>query len=253
MKSRMLGYDVQAGTTDSIAAEIIELSFGSSRRPVWLACLNPHSYAIAKGDSSFRAALHSANWLVPDGIGIVLAASLFGRPLASRVTGFDIFERIMTALDERGGSVFFLGSSPDTLRLISLRLREDYPNVVLCGLHSPPFKLAIDPDENRKIHEAISKAKPDVLWVGLGAPKQEKWLATNCNSLDFRFAGAIGAVFDFYAGKIHRSPPLFQRLGLEWLPRLCQEPRRLWRRTAISAPIFLIDVVASRLKALFTR
>jgi N-acetylglucosaminyldiphosphoundecaprenol N-acetyl-beta-D-mannosaminyltransferase len=88
--------------------------------------------------------------------------------------------------------------------------------------------------------EAVNSAKPDVLWVGMTAPKQEKWIANNISRLNVRFIGAIGAVFDFYAGKVKRSKPVFQRLGLEWLPRLINEPKRLWRRTFVSAPIFIL-------------
>jgi N-acetylglucosaminyldiphosphoundecaprenol N-acetyl-beta-D-mannosaminyltransferase len=95
---------------------------------------------------------------------------------------------------------------------------------------------------------AVNAARPDVLWVGLSAPKQEKWIAEHLHRLDVPFVGAIGAMFDFYAGTVKRSPPVFRRVGLEWLPRLIQEPRRLWRRMFESAPVFLWHVLRERLR-----
>ena len=96
--------------------------------------------------------------------------------------------------------------------------------------------------------EAVNTAKPDVLWVGMTAPKQEKWIYQNRDKLDVKFIGAIGAVFDFYAGTVKRPHPIFQKMGLEWLPRLCSEPRRLWRRNFVSNPLFMLRVIKARLK-----
>ena len=142
-----------------------------------------------------------------------------------------------------GQSVFFLGATEVTLAQIRTKMAHDYPQIYVAGTYSPPFKATYSEEELDVMIDAINAAKPDVLWVGMTAPKQEKWIHDNLGKLDVRFAGAIGAVFDFYAGKVKRSPLLFQRLGLEWLPRLIQQPRRLWRRMFISAPIFLFDVV----------
>ena len=246
MKSvEILDYSVRAEPRTRYREHIEEILFRDDRSCTWMACLNPHSYAVARKDNKFRAALKSADWLIPDGVGTVIAGRILGRRIEERITGSDIFECVMSELDHRKGSVFFLGSTEKTLNLIAQKLPLDYPNVRLVGLYSPPFKQEFDDVENHGMIAAIAAAKPDVLWVGMTAPKQEKWLAAHRDKLPVKFAGAIGAVFDFYTGQIKRSHPVFQRLGLEWLPRLFQEPRRLWRRMFVSAPIFLFDVIKS--------
>jgi len=124
----------------------------------------------------------------------------------------------------------------------------DYPQVTIAGTYSPPFKPEYTSEEKQHMVELVNESAADVLWVGMTAPKQEKWIHQLQSGLDVPFAGAIGAVFDFYTGQIKRSPAVFQKLGLEWLPRLIQEPKRLWRRMFLSAPIFLLDVAAARLR-----
>lgn len=141
---------------------------------------------------------------------------------------------------------YFLGSTPETLAAIERRMVLDYPNLILAGTFSPPFKADYSEAELADMIDAINASSADVLWVGLTAPKQEKWIHQNRARLNVRFAGAIGAVFDFYTGRIKRSHPVYQKLGLEWLPRLLQEPRRLWRRMGVSAPIFLWHVFRQR-------
>lgn len=215
----------------------------------WLACINPHSYVVALDESAFSEALHNADWLIPDGSGIVLASHVLGGNIRQRITGSDIFYALNTKMNELGGfSVFFLGSTPDCLEEIRVRMEREYSQIRFAGSYSPPFKQDYTEDELDAMVAAINQAHPDILWVGLTAPKQEKWIHQNLHRLDVRFAAAIGAVFDFYTGRVRRSHPIFQRLGLEWLPRLVQEPRRLWRRMFISTPVFMWHVVRARLR-----
>ncbi|MCC7222013.1 MAG: WecB/TagA/CpsF family glycosyltransferase [Candidatus Contendobacter sp.] len=215
----------------------------------WLACLNPHSYAVALDDPQFSQALHAADWLIPDGAGIVLASKLLGGQIRQRVTGSDIFREVHVGLSQAGGyRVFFLGSTETTLATIRQRMARDYPNLQIAGTYSPPFKTEFSTDDHQAMIAAINAAAPDVLWVGMTAPKQEKWLHQHQAQLNVKFAAAVGAVFDFYSGRVKRSHPVFQRLGLEWLPRLLQQPRRLWRRMGVSAPIFIWHVLRQRVK-----
>ena len=215
----------------------------------WLACLNPHSYVVALDDPPFAQALHAADWLIPDGAGIVLASKLLGGQIRERVTGSDIFREVQIELNRAGGyRVFFLGSTEATLAAIRQRLAHDYPNLDVAATYSPPFKAEFSAADNQAMIAAINAAAPDVLWVGMTAPKQEKWLHQHHAQLNVKFAAAVGAVFDFYSGRVKRSHPVFQRLGLEWLPRLLQQPRRLWRRMGVSAPIFLWHVLRQRRK-----
>lgn len=213
----------------------------------WLACLNPHSYVAALDDPRFAQALSMADWLIPDGAGIVLASKLLGGRISDRITGSDIFSGLHEALNRRSGyRVFFLGSTEECLADVLTRMAKDYPNIKVAGTFSPPFKAEFSAEENRQMIAAIRSAAPDVLWVGMTAPKQEKWIYLHKDELNVKFAAAIGAVFDFYTGRVKRSHPVFQRLGLEWLPRLLQQPRRLWRRMFLSAPIFVWHVIRHR-------
>jgi N-acetylglucosaminyldiphosphoundecaprenol N-acetyl-beta-D-mannosaminyltransferase len=213
----------------------------------WLACLNPHSYVLAEDDVKFRQALRAADWLIPDGVGIVWASMVLGGRLRERVTGSDIFREVQVALNGAGGfSVFFLGSTEDTLADIRLRMAVDFPNLRIAGTYSPPFKDEFSAADNQAMIAEVNAAAPDVLWVGLAAPKQEKWLHQHHAQLNVTFAAGVGAVFDFYKDRVVRADPVFQRLGLEWLPRLLQQPRRLWRRMAVSAPIFVWRVLRQK-------
>lgn len=251
MKTPILGYKVDNRSVEGCVVSILEsmaAEGGHEQGCKWLACLNPHSYAVSRGDPKFAEALHHADWLVPDGAGVVLASRLLGGEVRERVTGSDIFSGLHQKMNAVGGmSVFFLGATEDTLKLIRERMRNDYPKVRVAGTYSPPFKPTYSAVELEEMIRAVNRSSADVLWVGMTAPKQEKWIYENRALLNVKFAGAIGAVFDFYTGRVRRSHPIFQRLGLEWLPRLLQEPRRLWRRMFVSAPIFLWHVFLQKM------
>lgn len=247
MKENILGYKVYRSNVDACSDAIMNTLAEDDRSCQWLACLNPHSYTVALDDGSFASALCDANWLVPDGVGVVWASAVLGGRLSDRVTGSDIFSALHHRMNAASGfSVFFLGASEKTLAQIRTRMALDYPNIRVSGTYSPPFKPTYSEQELADMISAVNATKPDVLWVGMTAPKQEKWIFENRASLDVRFAAAVGAVFDFYTGNVKRSHPLFQRLGLEWLPRLLQQPKRLWRRMFVSAPIFVFHVLRVR-------
>ncbi len=244
----ILGFDVTGMDLDK-CIEDISTKLNISKRKSWLGCLNPHSYVITKKDGEYTNALLDADWLVPDGVGILVASYLLGGDLRRRITGSDIFEKLSQKLNSKKGyKYYFLGSTESTLAQIKERMKSEYPNIKVVGTYSPPFKEKFTKKESLIMIKAINKKKPDVLWVGMTAPKQEKWIYQNKVYLRVKFIGAIGAVFDFYSGKIKRSHPIFRRLGLEWLPRLLNEPGRLWKRMFISAPIFLLDVVFGKVK-----
>ncbi|MDH4234321.1 MAG: WecB/TagA/CpsF family glycosyltransferase [Gallionella sp.] len=249
LTQNILGYTVYSASlgqcVDSIVSRIT-----SKDAPCWLACINPHSYVAALDESDFSDALHGADWLIPDGSGIVLASYLLGGNIRQRITGSDIFSALNSRANELGGfSVFFLGVTPDCLEEIRVRMGREYPQIRFAGSYSPLFKQDYTEEELEAMFAAINQARPDILWVGMTAPKQEKWIHQNLHRLDVCFAAAIGAVFDFYTGRVKRSHPVFQRLGLEWLPRLIQEPGRLWKRMFISAPVFMWHVLRARLRS----
>lgn len=209
------------------------------------ACANPHSLVVARTDAELRDALDKASAVVADGVGCQWGAALSGVPVGPRITGSDFFRSIMTVLDQRGGRAFFFGSSVAVLSKLHARTDLDFPRVMVASL-SPPFR-AWSEDENLAMINKIRDFNPDVLWVGMTAPKQEKWVASNIGRLNAPVIGSIGAVFDYYAGVTKRAPQWICDAGLEWLYRLPREPRRLWKRTFLSAPAFLWHVLVERI------
>jgi N-acetylglucosaminyldiphosphoundecaprenol N-acetyl-beta-D-mannosaminyltransferase len=241
----LLGYRVHPGTGDCVDSILEQVAAGTGTK--WLACINPHSYAVALKDTAFRAALHDADWLIPDGIGIVYASRILGADVAHRLTGPDVFEAVHAGLGRQGGGrVFLLGAAEETLELIRARLAKEHPRVTVCGSYSPPYRAEFTAADSAAMIEAVNAARPDVLWVAFTAPKQEKWIHAHRDRLQVPFIGAVGAAFDFYARLVQRPPRVFQRMGLDWMVRLAQEPRRLWRRSFVSAPIFAGHVLRER-------
>ena len=244
----ILGYQISTASIDESISRIL-CWLSSSEQQKLFVCANPHSLVQAKCDSQFQNAIKNSDLVTPDGAGIVLASKILGGRIHQRVTGSDIFWGLSDKLNEIGGqSYFFLGSTEQTLLEIKKKMVVDYPSIKIAGSYSPPYKSRFSKEENQLMIQAINDAEPDVLWVGMTAPKQEIWLYEHRDQLNVKFAGAIGAVFDFYVGNVKRSHPIFQRMGLEWLPRLIQEPRRLFRRNFVSSPLFLCWVFGQWIK-----
>ena len=202
--------------------------------------VNAHSFVVAQKDEAFAKALMNSDALLPDGISIVKACRWLDTENVpfEKIAGADLFAYEMGKLEAKGGTCFFLGSSPETLALIERKAKEVYPNITVKS-YSPPFRDSFSRTESQEMVDAVNAAHPDLLWVGMTAPKQEKWLYDHWADLDIHcHAGAIGAVFDFFAGTVKRAPEGWIRLGLEWLYRLIKEPRRTWRRYLVSNPVF---------------
>jgi N-acetylglucosaminyldiphosphoundecaprenol N-acetyl-beta-D-mannosaminyltransferase len=243
----ILDYSVMAASTEACVDTLIQ-RIDAATRLFWLACLNPHSARIAASDHDAEKALKAADVLIPDGVGVVLASWILGGVIRERITGSDIFRELSRKLNEQGNaSYFFLGSTEETLEIIRAKMAVDFPEIRFAGSYSPPFKEVFSEEENLTMIETVNQAASDVLWVGMTAPKQEKWIYQNKDKLKVKFIAAVGAVFDFYTGNVKRSSPWFLEHGLEWLPRLLQEPRRLWQRTFVSAPLFLLRVLRQRI------
>jgi N-acetylglucosaminyldiphosphoundecaprenol N-acetyl-beta-D-mannosaminyltransferase len=235
--STMLGIRIGHGSIGEVIDRSLRAVDGASSQCVF-ACANPHSLVETEKDEAFRRALNDATLVVADGIGVSVASTLLNIDVGPRITGFEYFDGLMRAMNSRrSGRVFFFGSTDAVLQKIADRFAAAYPNLTLCGTYSPPFR-PLSPDENRDVIERVRAARPDVLWVGMTAPKQEKWVHANAVALGVPVIGSVGAVFDFFAGTHRRAPDWMCHLGLEWVYRLVREPRRMWRRTVISAPRF---------------
>ncbi len=206
--------------------------------------INAHSYNTAQKDELFAEALSKGDYLIPDGASIVKACGWVkakSRP-TERIAGWDLFVFEMERWNERCGRVMFMGSSEKVLALIKERASEKYPNLEVVT-YSPPYKPEFSEEDSSKIINAINDAAPDLLWIGMTAPKQEKWTYSHWKLLDIHcHVGTIGAVFDFFAGTAQRAPLWWQRHSLEWLYRLLKEPKRMWRRYVIGNPLFLWNV-----------
>jgi N-acetylglucosaminyldiphosphoundecaprenol N-acetyl-beta-D-mannosaminyltransferase len=241
----IMGVKINTRPMDELRSEIIDAI--NKRSQIKLACANPHSLVVAQNDTDFFNALRSFEHVVADGVGVTLAAKLSGYPELPRIRGADYYLSVMTSLNAmEGKKVFFLGSTESVLKNIKDRVLVDYPNIADVETLSPPFGEWSD-DKNTEIIEEINRFAPDVVWVGMTAPRQEKWIFRNHARLSAPIIGAIGAVFDFYAGTYKRAPVWMQERGLEWLYRLSREPRRLWRRNFVSAPKFFALLFKDRI------
>ena len=213
-----------------------------------------YSYVVAQRDDLFAQALVNCDYLMPDGASIVMACRwLKGKSLPKeRIAGWDLFLFEMKNLEKKNEQwkknngkclkVMFLGSSEKVLALIRERAAVDYPNFEVVT-YSPPYKPEFSEEDNQAMIQAVNEANPDLLWIGMTAPKQEKWTYQHWNELNIHcHCGSIGAVFDFYAGTAKRAPMWWQEHSLEWLYRLLKEPKRMWRRYVIGNPLFLWNV-----------
>lgn len=206
--------------------------------------INAHSYNMARKDSLFAEALLKGDVLIPDGVSIVKAVKWLRGEIIERTAGWDLFIHEMDTLETRGraslpGKVLFLGSSEAVLAKIKEKAAVEYPHLKIYT-YSPPYKPEFSEAENREMIATVNRVQPDLLWIGMTAPKQEKWAYSHWNELNINcHCGTIGAVFDFYAGTLKRAPERWQEHGLEWLYRLMKEPRRVWMRYIIGNLLFL--------------
>ena len=238
----LLGIPIDHKSLSSVIEESLQAVEKKTLQLVF-ACANPHSLVVAQEDAHFHSALTHADFVVADGVGASLMTRFVGIQIGPRITGTDYFQGVLNVLQQRGsGRVFFFGSSQQVLERISKRFATDFPALTLCGTLSPPFGTWSE-EENQRMVKAINDAEPDVLWIGMTAPKQEKWVEANRRQLTVPVIGSIGAVFDFYAGTYSRAPKWVCDIGLEWAYRFILEPRRMWRRNFVSAPKFVWLVI----------
>ena len=221
--------------------------------------INAHSFNVTQKDELFAEALMNGDYLIPDGASIIKACKWLKvrRQPKERIAGWDLFafemQRLNGSTDLRNNGfkeerkkVMFMGSSEKVLSLIRERAAVDYPNLEVVT-YSPPYKPEFSEEDNKAIIKAINEANPDLLWIGMTAPKQEKWTYTHWKELDIHcHVGTIGAVFDFYAGTAKRAPRWWQEHSLEWLYRLIIEPKRMWRRYIIGNPLFLWNILKEK-------
>ena len=207
---------------------------------------NPHSVMMCNRDTEMRKATEMASLTLPDGVGVVLAARLLGYPHNGRATGPMLMLKLCDWGREHGYRHYFYGGKEGVAEKLRERLCREYPGLQVAGTYSPPFRT-LSPQEDRAIVEQINSTEPDILWVGLGAPKQEKWMLQHLGRMQATAMIGVGAAFDFHSGNVKWTPAWTRRLGLEWAYRLTQNPRRMWRRN-LDSPVFLSKVIWQRIK-----
>lgn len=207
-------------------------------KPFVIATPNPEIVEAARKDEEYKTIINSADIVTPDGIGIVYASKILKGNIKERAAGFDIVCGIIEKLDKRSGSIFLFGSKPGVAEAAATTLKEKYANLKIAGCRDGYFK------DDTDIIEAIKDAAPDLLLVCLGAPKQEKWIAANKDSLNAKILVGAGGTLDVIAGNVKRAPDIFIKFGMEWFYRLIKEPKRIGRMAKL--PLFLLDVIVKK-------
>ena len=212
-----------------------------------------HAVMVGQDDPEMRSALQGSTLTVPDGMPLVWAANLLGDDLRDRVYGPELMVRYCERSAEKGHRVFLYGGRDQgSLAQLTLNLRLRFPGIKIVGGYSPPFRALTD-DEDNAIADQINAAQPDIVWVGIGVPKQEKWMARMRDRIDAPVLAAVGAAFDFHAGRVSMAPEWMQNRGLEWTYRIAQEPRRLLPRYLIHNPRFVAKVALQLVRERFSR
>lgn len=226
---------------------IFNQSLGDINKPKALInTINAHSYNTLQKDEDFNKAIRFSDVLLPDGISVVWAMRMLTGKKLQKIAGADLFFYEMERINAKGGKCFFLGSSEEILNKIIKRASVEYPNVKVYTF-SPPYKPEFSEEDNQMMIDAVNSVEPDVLFVGMTAPKQEKWAYKFFSELKVGHVCCIGAVFDFFAGSVNRAPKWMIQLGLEWSYRLLKEPRRMWRRYLIGNFMFIRNVMKEKL------
>ena len=244
-RCNILGVDVSVTSLDktlnTITAGLLNL------KGHYICVSNVHTIVMSYDDRHYRAIQNNGYMVLPDGKPLSIVSRLRGHKNARRVTGPDLMGSMFNISERNGYRHFFYGSTNETLEMLKSELVKRYPSLNIAGMFSPPFRELTKLEDN-EIVDMINQSRPDFIWVGLGAPKQEYWMSRNRGKLKGLMIG-VGAGFDYFAGNINRAPLWMQKMSLEWLFRLIQEPQRLWKRYLVYNTRFLILVIKESLKS----
>ena len=208
--------------------------------PHLVATPNPEIVQIAEKDPEFAKILADAALVLADGVGVIHAAKILGRPLKGRVPGIEFASALMERMAQTGRRLYLLGAKPGVAEMAAANLQAKYPGLVICGTHDGYFK------EDGPVVQAIRDSGAEAVFVCLGAPKQEKWIAANGAATGAKLLVGLGGSLDVFAGTVKRAPEAFQKLGMEWFYRLCTQPSRIGRMAKL--PLFLVSAAGARLR-----
>lgn len=232
----LFGMPFHALTFERAVAMMIDMARGDQSRYVVTANVD-HVIRFSR-QPDVRRLYTQADLVVADGMPLIWASRLLGMPLPERVAGSDLMPALCAAAESEGLSVFFLGGADDAAEAAARVLKTRHPALKIAGIHVPPFGFERDAEASKIALDAVRSARPDILFVGLGSPKQEHWIAAHRETCGAKLSIGVGITFSFVAGRVQRAPRWMQRCGLEWLHRLCQEPRRLWKRYLVDDTAF---------------
>ena len=238
MRIDVLGVAFDNITMDEAVDRALELL--EQEGPHLVATPNPEIVQRANQDPEFAQILAGADLVIPDGVGVMYAAKILGRPLRERVPGIDFASALLDRVAGTGKRLFLLGAEPGVAQQAAVNLQLAHPGLVVCGTHDGYFQ------EDGPVVDAIREAHADLVFVCLGAPKQEKWAAAHGKEAGARLYIGLGGALDVFAGKVERAPEAFQKLGLEWFYRLVRQPSRIGRMAKL--PLFLTSAVGARIR-----
>jgi N-acetylglucosaminyldiphosphoundecaprenol N-acetyl-beta-D-mannosaminyltransferase len=246
-KKRFFQSYISVGTYQEFIKEIFQLVH--HKQPSYVCFANVHMIVEAYKDSTFQHILNNADIVAPDGKPVALLLGNFENCAQERVCGMDILPDLLKKAEVLNKSVFFLGGTDKLLQAVIQKTKETYPHLTIAGYYSPPFKH-LSAEENDYTNSVIRETKPDLVFVSLGCPKQEKWMAENKKIIAACLLG-VGQAFNTYAGVEKRLPRWMRNFSLEWLYRLYLEPKRLWKRYLFTNTYFLILVSKELVKRAF--
>lgn len=229
--------DVPINNVTELKAKEIILKWLDENKQRMVFTPNPEIIMEAQKDALLMKILNKADLVVPDGIGVVWASKYTTNKLKERVAGYDLVQNLFSEMPKLNKTVYFLGGGSETVKLAEKKMANKYKGLKIVGTHDGYF----DEEEQIILIEQINKLKPDLLLVGLGAPKQEKWIYNNKDKLNVKVCIGVGGSFDGMAGKVKRAPKIFRRLGLEWFYRLISQPTRIKRM--LQLPIFVFKIL----------
>jgi N-acetylglucosaminyldiphosphoundecaprenol N-acetyl-beta-D-mannosaminyltransferase len=235
-RQSVLGANIDALDWDEALSHVIES--GAERQSRYVCICNVHSVVTTTRDPDFRRIVNQADLATADGAPIAWALRVFGFKSQERINGPDLMWRYLEQAERLQQTVFFYGSTPATLQKLRDALARQFPRLRIGGLHSPPFRALSEQEDEQEVR-MINGSGANVVFVGLGCPKQEQWMAAHRGRVQAVMIG-VGAAFDYHAGVVRRAPLWWQRHGLEWLYRLASEPRRLFKRYMVTNTLFII-------------
>jgi N-acetylglucosaminyldiphosphoundecaprenol N-acetyl-beta-D-mannosaminyltransferase len=243
-KVNILGTPVSSLTMDELFSDWEAVIREGKKAQV---CITPvNSILAARATARVQEIYKCADYVLCDGVPVKWASIFLGDPIKERITGLDVLPRIFPFAESRNFTLFLLGASPGVAETLKAVMEAKHPGVKIVGTFVPPFRAVFSKEENEAMIEAINAVKPDILLVSLTAPKQDIWIAENLVKLDVHMAIGIGGAFEVAAGMIQRAPVWMQKSGLEWFYRFLQEPKRMFKRYFVEAPVFIPLILKQR-------